>query len=80
GILYDSHTKIKYVVDGETRKIKEKQQLGVNRFRYGVHGRVALGAVSVFYYQNLSELFNDDGPEGTAETNSFMAGISFTLF
>ena len=80
GILFDSHTKIKYVVDGDSKKIKEKQQFGVNRFRYGVHGRVGLGAVSVFYYQNLSNLFNDDGPAGTEETSSFMAGVSFTLF
>jgi hypothetical protein len=80
GILFDSHTKIKYVADGDTRKIKQKEQFGVSRFRYGLHGRVGFGAVSVFYYQNLSDLFNEDGPEGTMDTSSFMAGISFTLF
>lgn len=80
GILFDSHTKIKYVVDGDSKKAKEKQQFGVNRFRYGVHGRVGLGAISVFYYHNLSDLFNEDGPAGTEEVTSIMTGISFTLF
>jgi len=80
GILFDSKTKIKYVEDGNTKKTKYKEQFGLNRFRYGLHGRVGLGALSVFYYQNLSTLFNDDGPAGTEDTSSFMAGLSFTLF
>jgi len=80
GILFDSKTKIKYVEDGNTKKSKDKEQFGLNRFRYGVHGRVGLGALSVFYYQNLSTLFNDNGPAETEDTSSFMAGIAFTLF
>ena len=80
GMLIDSHTKIKYVEGGDTKKLKQKEQFGLSRFRFGVHGRLGLGSLSLFYYHNLSNLFDDNGPEGTETTNSFMAGLSFALF
>ena len=80
GVRFDAHTKIKYESLGDNKKLKEKEKFELNPFRYGIHGRMGFGSFNVFYYQNLSTLFQkDDGPEQT-EAKSFMAGISFTLF
>jgi len=81
GVLFDAHTKVKYEVDDDRmKKFKLKENFSLNRIRYGVSGRIGIGAFSVFYYQNLSPLFQKDkGPEGI-DTQTFMAGISLTLF
>lgn len=81
GVLFDAHTKVKYEVDDDhMKKFKMKENFSLNRIRYGISGRLGLGAFSVFYYQNLSPLFQKDkGPEGI-DTQTYMAGISLTLF
>src|SRR5699024_5290101 len=33
GVLFDSHTKIKYETEGDKKIIKSKEQFGLNRFR-----------------------------------------------
>lgn len=80
GILFDSHTKIRYKEDGDTKIIKDKESFDLSRFRYGVQGRIGIGGFSMFYYQELSELFKDgDGPEATTAT-PFKVGVSLALF
>jgi hypothetical protein len=87
GWLYDAFTKIKYKEDGQTKKVKDKQDWGVTQFRYGVYTRVGIGAFNVFCYYNLTPLFQKDiGPfnEGTVTEGgstgtlmqTFTAGIS----
>lgn len=80
GILFDSHSKIRYKEDGDVKIIKGKEQFNLNRFRYGVQGRIGIGSFSVFYYQELSTLFKDNkGPEGT-DASPFKVGISLYAF
>lgn len=79
GILFSSHTKLKYKLDGENIKEKSKNDFGLNRFRYGLTGRIGIGGFNVFYYHNLSEIF-DKGPKGTATTSNVTFGLSFTGF
>ena len=80
GVLYSAHTKIKYKEDGETKKIKNKQRFNLNDFRYGISGRIGVGSMSIFYYQSLTNLFQDgDGPEET-EAATFTVGISIAGF
>lgn len=80
GVRLDAHTKVKYDLNDNTRKLKQKESFQLNGLRYGVHGRMGFGALTLFYYQNLSQLFQDgEGPGGT-DANSFMAGVSFILF
>lgn len=80
GVLFDSHTKIKYKENGDTKISKEKEQFDLSRFRYGVQGRIGIGSFSFFYYQELSTLFkNGKGPENT-ETAPFKVGISLYIF
>lgn len=79
GIRFSSHTKIKFEDEGDNVKLKEKRSYGLNRFRYGVTGRIGIAGFNIFYYQSLSEMF-DDGPEGTANTTNITVGVSFTGF
>lgn len=80
GYLYDAMVKVKYKQDSEMRIYKDKQNHGMNPFRYGVYTRVGMGAINVFCFYNLSTLFEKDkGPDLTT-MNTFTTGISINGF
>lgn len=80
GVLYDSFTKIKYRENGETKKLKDKQNFNLNPIRYGGLVRVGYGSFSLFANYTLSPLFKSgQGPEG-AEINNFTVGLSLAAF
>ncbi|WP_338392965.1 outer membrane beta-barrel protein [Fulvitalea axinellae] len=80
GYLIDSKTKIKYKKDGETKTVKYKEDFNLEKFRYGVYGRVGFGWINLYYYQNLSSMFESGkGPSETDATTS-QVGLSFDLF
>ncbi|CAN5145359.1 hypothetical protein BH09BAC1_BH09BAC1_26130 [soil metagenome] len=75
GVLFDSHTKLKFDSDSrdKPRVIKVKNFIDLNRFRYGPTFRVGYGAFNVFGFYNLASLFKDEGPSGI---HPFTVGIS----
>lgn len=84
GYLYDAFTKMKYKEDGETKQYKDKQNFNLNRFRYGVYGKLGIGNFSLFGYYNLTPLFKEGEGlyEGTV-ANDFQTvtvGISLSAF
>lgn len=80
GILFDSFTKIKYSQNGETKKLKNKQDFNLSRFRYGAMLRVGAGNVSVYGYYSLSPLFkSNEGPDA-AEITNFTVGFTLAAF
>lgn len=80
GILYSSFTKIKYEdAATDNRLARDRQQLGINRFRYGVNARVGFGGFSFFGFYELSDKF-EFAPEGAADTRTLTFGISLTGF
>lgn len=80
GYLYNALVKVKYKQDGEMRILKDKQNHGMNPIRYGVYTRVGMGAVNIFYFYNLSTLFEKDkGPDKTT-MNTYTMGISINGF
>jgi len=80
GLLFDGFTKVKYKQDGETKTIKDKQNHGLNPFRYGVYGRFGIGGFNFFTFYNLSPLFEKaKGPDATLMT-TFTVGISINGF
>lgn len=80
GFLYSAHTKVNYSRADENFSVKTKDLLELNRFRYGLTGRVGTPGFSGWYYYGLNTLFKDGkGPQGT-EATQFMVGISFALF
>lgn len=80
GILMSSHTKVKYKEDGNNIKAKVKNDFGLNRFRYGVVGRIGVGGFNVFYYQSLSPLFESGKGPLQTDANNITVGLSFTGF
>ncbi|MFC2126254.1 outer membrane beta-barrel protein [Bacteroidota bacterium] len=80
GLLIDSKTKIKYRQDGKTKIIKDKQNFGLNSWRFNVIGRIGYGDFSLFYQYSITELFEKNkGPFGTTG-HPMTYGISFNLF
>jgi hypothetical protein len=78
GVLFESHTKIKYTAAGVSGNAtsKDKQQHGLNQFRYGVYTRVGFGNFNLFYNYNFSPYFAPGkGPEQTSMT-TMTFGIS----
>ncbi len=80
GVLYSSFTKVK-LEDALTdkRMVKDRQDLGINKFRYGAQARVGWGGFSLFAYFELSKKF-DIAPAGGLDTRTTTIGISLTGF
>ncbi len=57
GIRVDSKTKIKYRQNGITNKVKIKNDLHMEQFRYGVYARVGFGSFNFWVYKSLSNLW-----------------------
>lgn len=78
--LYSSFTKIKFEDPlRDQRMLKDRQELGFNRFRYGVQIRAGWGGFGVFGFYELSNKF-DSPPIGGVDTSGFTWGISLTGF
>jgi len=84
GYMFDSFTKVKYREDGETKKLKDKQNYSLSQFRYGVTARVGFGPFSVFGYYNLNPLFESGKGPGykgqVTDFNTFTVGLSLASF
>jgi hypothetical protein len=59
GYMYDSFTKIKYKENSEVKKLKDKQDFNLTKFRYGLTARIGVGNFSLFGYYNLTPLFEE---------------------
>ena len=81
GLLLSSQSKIKYTENGNTIKLKNKQNFDMSTIRYGATARIGIGWFNLFYYHNLSDLFKSDkGPVlGTAITN-YTIGLTIAGF
>jgi hypothetical protein len=77
GVLFNAHSKIKFIEDGFVRKEKSRDDFGLNQFRYGLIARLGFSYFNMFGYYSLSHLFkNGRGPEVTP----FMFGITLSNF
>lgn len=80
GVLYSSFVKYTYEDrGGDNRTVKDRQDLGLNRFRYGVQARIGFGGISLFGFYELSDKW-DIAPAGGENTKSLTFGISLTGF
>ncbi len=80
GFLYDSFLKFKYREDGETKKLKDKQNYSLNPLRYGVSLKVGFGNFNAFGYYDFSPKWEKNlGPQKTDMTN-LTFGISISAF
>jgi len=81
GVLYNAHTKVEITdPNGLTRKIKTRQDFGLNPIRYGVYSRVGFAGFNLWAYYGLNTVFKEGkGPYGT-EATQFNFGLSVALF
>jgi hypothetical protein len=83
GVLYATRTKLKFKDEGndEMIKVKEKNDYGVNRWRYGLIGRIGLGPVNLFGFYSMNELFESSALQSidsSVRPQTFTLGITLT--
>lgn len=87
GFLFESHTKIELTTNGVNETLKNKQNNGLNTFRYGLYGRVGIGNFNMFCFYNISPYFaTNKGPVNSSTDlnrttmNTMTIGISLNGF
>ncbi|WPR75608.1 porin family protein [Algoriphagus sp. NG3] len=81
GYLYESHTKVKYEdANGLKRKIKDSQNYGFEKFRYGLTIKAGTSGFYAWSYFGLNRVFQKGmGPNGT-EATQINFGIAVNVF
>ena len=80
GILYSSFIKYRFEDSvGDQNLVKNRGDLGVTRFRYGLQARLGVGFFSLFAYYELSDKFKTP-PPGGENTQNLTFGISVIGF
>jgi len=81
GYLYNAHTKIAYEdSDGLKRKVKDSQNYGLEKFRYGVSLKAGSPGFYVWSYFGLNKVFQSgQGPFGN-QANQISFGIAVNVF
>jgi len=79
GLLFDSHTKIRYKDQNGTHTLKSKEDFELNNIRYSAYGRIGVSGFNVFFEWGFADLFKSGGPEQT-QASYWKTGISFNIF
>lgn len=80
GVLVSAKTKIKYGTGDDVRKEKLHDDFFLNRFRYGIYGRVGYKNLHLFTYYSLSDLFQSGKLSPNQEVMPLTFGLSFLMF
>jgi len=77
---YSSFTKLKFEDPlQDPRMLKDRQNIGLDRWRYGLQLRIGWGGIGVFAFYELSDKFSNP-PLGGVDTSTFTWGLSLTGF
>ncbi|MHA7130928.1 porin family protein [Algoriphagus namhaensis] len=81
GFLYNAHSKIGYEdADGLKRKVKDSQNFGLEKIRYGISLKAGTPGFYVWGYYGLNSIFQENlGPFGTP-ANQINFGLAVNLF
>ena len=80
GYRVDTMTKIKFTEDGETKKVKYKEDFHMSDLRYGAYLRVGIGGFNAWYYHSFNTLFDSGKGPGQVDTTPISFGISLEVF
>lgn len=75
GLRIGTRQKLKYSVDGDRERDKQKNDFNMNDFVYGVSGYVSWGAVGLYTKYDLNPLFSNPN----AKQNNISLGIRFDM-
>ncbi|EAZ80364.1 hypothetical protein ALPR1_05560 [Algoriphagus machipongonensis] len=81
GILYEAHTKNKFKdADGLKRKVKDSQNYGLEKIRYGLTFKAGSPGFYTWFYYGLNSTFQaGKGPYGTA-ASQLNFGVAVNVF
>jgi hypothetical protein len=81
GYLYNAHTKVAYEdADGLKRKVKDSQNFGLEKLRYGVSVKAGSPGFYVWSYFGLNKVFQSgQGPFGN-EASQISFGLAVNVF
>ena len=71
---------IHYKEDKEAKTWINQEQFGINKFNYGVTGRIGWNRFGLFYTQALSNLFESNNGVSEQPILPWSAGITLSLF
>jgi hypothetical protein len=80
GYLFESHTKVNYNEGGNSITNKDKQDHGLNAFRYAAYGKLGIGSFSFFGYYNLNPMFQANKGPSQTQISTLTLGISLSGF
>ncbi|TAH20372.1 MAG: PorT family protein [Cytophagales bacterium] len=80
GVLVAAHTKVKYGTGDDLRTEKFKDDFLLNRFRYGIYGRVGYKSMHLYTYYSLSDLFQANKLLPNQAVMPLTFGLSFMMF
>ena len=81
GVLYEAHSKIKYKdSEGLKRKVKDSQNYGLEKFRYGLTFKAGSPGFYSWFYYGLNDTFQaGKGPIGT-QASQINFGVAVKVF
>jgi hypothetical protein len=77
GVLLNAQTKMTYREDGETKKLKDRQDYNLSLFRYSAFGRIGVGNIYGSFYYNFNPWFKEG--KGPAQTQASTYTFTLTL-
>jgi hypothetical protein len=80
GMLVSSHAKMKFDEDGDTKKLKDKQNFNLSPFRYSATLRIGVGNFNWFAHYNLNTLFEKDKGPMRTQASTYTVGVSLAGF
>lgn len=80
GVLFETHTKVNYALNGESVTAKDSQSHGMNSVRLGYYGKVGVGSFSLFGYYNATPIFQENKGPSQTKMNTLTIGISLSGF
>lgn len=81
GYLYESHTKVKYENnEGLKRKIKDSQNFGLEKLRYGISVKAGSPGFYAWTYFGLNDVFQKDMGPFKTQASQINFGIAVNVF
>lgn len=81
GLLYNAHSKIQYTdEDGLERKVKDAQNYGLEKLRYGLSIKAGTPGFYVWSYIGLNKMFQENQGPFNTEAQQVSFGVAVNLF
>jgi hypothetical protein len=81
GLRIGSHNKVKTSFEGNAQKTKLHDEFDLSKIRYGATARIGIGWFNLFYYHNMSDLFQSSkGVTPDTAISGYTIGLTIAGF